>query len=129
MDFSQQADRTVVVNINRAEHYDVYIGRSGNDFHYGNPFSTKPSKYPVVKLGTPVAAIGAFYDWLHGKSWRYVEQERRSWILAQVRAGKLDNKRLGCFCAPGPCHGRILAAMANYPMSIPRVEAPEEVKV
>jgi len=86
----------------------VYIGRAGhgNDGYFGNPVaigrkcpvcgdthrdggSTLPcySKYLANRLGT--------------------DQEFKA------RVKTLDGKTLVCFCAPKPCHGNVLAQVAE----------------
>ena len=81
--------KTRVVNI-RTDTYDVYIGRPSR---WGNPFS-----------------IGRHGDREH------VIEMYRAWIFTQrdllCSLGELKGKRLGCFCAPKPCHGDILAQLA-----------------
>jgi hypothetical protein len=46
----------------------------------------------------------------------------RAHLWAEVRSGRLPldrlaplaGKTLGCWCAPGPCHGEVLAAAATW---------------
>ncbi|MBI4815207.1 MAG: DUF4326 domain-containing protein [Deltaproteobacteria bacterium] len=85
---------TVVVNLHR-EAYDVYIGRAGHglDGYFGNPF-TKSDPDCLAKF--------------EGYCGHRVEQDAE--FRERVRG--LHGKRLGCFCAPGPCHGDILARWA-----------------
>lgn len=81
---------TTVVNV-RHGHFDVYIGRGGQ---WGNPFRIGPdgSREEVI-------------------------EKYRVWILKQPvllrQLPMLRNKRLGCHCAPQPCHGDILVEMAD----------------
>jgi hypothetical protein len=43
-------------------------------------------------------------------------------LWAEIRSGRLSldqlaalaGKTLGCWCAPGPCHGEVLAAAASW---------------
>jgi len=71
--------------------FDVYIGRPGP---WGNPF-----------------IIGK-----HGDRTEVIERYK-AWFAAQPQAWKrkllveLKGERLGCYCAPLPCHGDIIA---NY---------------
>lgn len=81
---------TQVVNLN-VERYDVYIGRPSV---WGNPFKIRPG------FGRP-AVIRAYETWLSGKKE----------LLA--RLPELKDKRLGCHCAPLPCHGDVLARLAD----------------
>jgi hypothetical protein len=82
--------KTTVVNCRR-EPFDVYIGRPGP---WGNPF--------VIGL-----------DGARGT----VLRKYKVWVKKQpglmTRLGELRGKRLGCFCAPLPCHGDVLARLAD----------------
>ena len=80
-----------VVHVKRAA-YDVYIGRPSS---FGNPFV-------VGRDGT----------------WAVVIERYRDWLLSQPELVKrvqheLAGKILGCWCAPLPCHGDVLAKIAN----------------
>jgi hypothetical protein len=82
---------TRVVN-KRAEPFDVYIGRPSK---WGNPFE-------IGRDGDRAEVI----------------EKHRVWFMAQpdmIREAKaeLKGKRLGCFCAPLPCHGDIYAKVAD----------------
>jgi len=49
-----------------------------------------------------------------------VIQKYRAWILTQphllARLPELRGKTLGCWCAPRPCHGDVLAELADAPL-------------
>ena len=83
-------DTTMVVNI-RSEPFDVYIGRGSK---WGNPFR-------IGKDGTREDVIRMYVAWLRQKPE----------LLRSL--GSLRGKRLGCFCAPLPCHGDTLASYAD----------------
>lgn len=72
--------------------YDVYIGRRGHgeDGYFGNPFSQF----------SRVVAIEKF------KVYFAKRIERDAEFRERVQA--LRGKRLGCFCAPLPCHGQVI---------------------
>jgi hypothetical protein len=84
--------------------YTVYIG------HYNPSHSLKPSRwanpYRVGRDGTRAEVIEKY--------------RRRLW--AQVQAGDvridqlagLYGETLGCWCAPKPCHGEVLAEAAAW---------------
>jgi hypothetical protein len=74
---------TEVVNI-RHDEYDVRIDRRSR---WGNPFKIGPD-------GTREEIIA--------KHMRYVRSERPDLL---ERLPELEGKRLGCWCAPLPCHG------------------------
>ncbi len=81
---------TRVVNVKR-EPCDIYIGRGGR---WGN-------RFVIGKDGTRAEVIDKY----------------RAWIMTQPELLKLlpslRGKRLGCWCAPKPCHGDILAELAD----------------
>lgn len=94
------------------ETYDVYIGR-GNDPHtgrpgeWGNPYSHRPSRVPrVIVVGSRHEAIRRYRTWL----WEQV----RSGQISLENLAALHGKRLGCWCAPDPCHGEVLATAAAW---------------
>ena len=79
---------TKVVNIKNSE-FDVYIGRGSR---WGNPF-----------------IIGE-----HGDR-EEVIRKYRDYVLSTPELmdslQELNGKRLGCHCAPKPCHGNVLAQL------------------
>lgn len=81
---------TRVVNC-RVEPFDVFIGRTTE---WGNPFRIGPD-------GNRQQVIEKFRDWII----------RRPSLLRSLES--LRGKTLGCFCAPAPCHGDVLAALAD----------------
>jgi len=87
------ADRTRVVHCKR-EPYDVYIGRPSA---WGNPFR-------IGRDGTREEVILAYRLWL----------QRHPELIEQARR-ELRGQRLGCYCAPLPCHGDVLAEVADAP--------------
>ena len=96
--------KTTVVHV-RHSPFDIYIGRGGTyrlstgwtlmeASDWGNP-------YRITKTRTRESVIRMYEDWLL----------RTPELLA--RLPELRGKRLGCFCAPQPCHGDVLARMAD----------------
>lgn len=79
------------VNIHRGDPYDVYVGRPSL---WGNPFM-------IGRDGNRAEVIAAYRAWLLTKPE----------LLA--RLPELRGKRLGCYCAPLPCHGDVLAELAD----------------
>lgn len=75
----------------KKQKYDVYIGRPSK---WGNPFE-------IGRDGTREEVIEKFHRWLL----------ERPGLVDEIH--ELRGKRLGCWCAPLPCHGDILAGMAN----------------
>lgn len=87
---------TVVVNIHK-EPYDVCIMRPGI---YQN-------KYRIGVDGTREEVIAKF---------KVDFYKRIKWDLAYLQAViKLRNKRIGCCCAPFPCHGDIYVEFLDAP--------------
>ncbi len=92
--------------------YDVYIGR-GKDPHtrewgeWGNPFSHRESASAMVtKANSVEEAIERYREDL----WRRLRDGR----LSVEKLATLKDKTLGCWCAPGPCHGEVLVAAAEW---------------
>lgn len=86
----------LVANLHRGERYDVYVGRpsGARSGPWGNPF--------VLGIdGNREQVIAKFRAWL----------PQQSHLMR--RLPELEGKVLGCFCAPLPCHGDVLAELAN----------------
>jgi len=86
--------KTAVVHCKR-EPYDVYIGRPSK---WGNPYQIGPD-------GTREEVIAKYENWL----WSSLLWQPGA--VAELKA--MHGKRLGCWCAPLPCHGDVLAAFAD----------------
>ncbi len=89
---------TTVRNKKKDEEFDVYIGRGTR---WGNPFEighgpSGDSREEVIKK------YRQYFD-----EEVITDPERRSALLS------LRGYRLGCFCAPLPCHGDVIAAYLN----------------
>lgn len=100
-----------VVHCRRAP-YDVYVGRgrdpeTGEPGEWGNPFSHRRSRVPGVIVVSSVEEAIERYR-------RHLWAEIRSGRLPFDRLAELAGKTLGCWCAPGPCHGEVLAAGASW---------------
>ena len=87
----------MVVNIKHSKDFDVYIGRPGP---WGNPFV-------VGEHGTRAEVIELHKRWL----WKRIQTEPG---FAETLIREIRGKRLGCFCAPKPCHGDTLVAAAEW---------------
>lgn len=90
----------LVVHCKKAP-YDVYIGRSRTGNPWGNPFSHL--KDSLAEFVVPYEEVLPRYQ-----AWLLAQPE----LVARARR-ELRGKRLGCWCAPKPCHGDILARVAN----------------
>lgn len=76
----------------RKRFFEVYVGRPSA---YGNPFIEGVD-------GTRVEVIQMFEEWVL----------RQPELLNDIRTN-LRGKILGCHCVPLPCHGEVLARIAN----------------
>ncbi len=104
-------DPVLVVHCMRDD-YDVYIGR-GKDPNtqewgeWGNPYSHRESGSAMVTKANSVEdAIESYRSDL----WKRLRDGR----LSVERLAGLKGKRLGCWCAPGRCHGEVLVAAADW---------------
>ena len=100
--------QTQVVNIKRTRNYEEYCGRGGD---WGNP-------YRIGRDGNREDVIRKF----RGTLSRMIEKDET--IIPKL--ARLSGKRLGCYCAPAPCHAEVLAAAADLARQlIDRKENPE----
>lgn len=76
---------------NKKQPFDVYIGRPSK---WGNPFV-------VGEDGTRSQVIEKYRQWV----------KTQPKLMAAIP--ELKGKTLGCWCAPKPCHGDVLAELAN----------------
>jgi len=91
-----------VVNL-KIEPYDVYIGRGSK---WGNPFY-------IGKDNTRMGVIAKYKEYILS----------RHDLLKHI-VDELDNKTLGCYCKPLPCHGDILAEIVKlrrHPMNLANI--------
>lgn len=99
------AGPTTVVHC-RHEEFDEFIGRPSR---WANP-------YRIGVDGTRLQVIGRYRQWLI----------RQPLLLRDVQ--DLRGLRLGCRCAPLPCHGDVIAELANMidssPATAPELEPP-----
>jgi hypothetical protein len=104
-------DPMLVVHCMRDD-YDVYIGR-GKDPHtrewgeWGNPFSHRESASAMVTKANSVEEAIERYK---ADLWKRLRDGR----LTVEKLAALKGKTLGCWCAPGPCHGEVLVAAAEW---------------
>jgi hypothetical protein len=89
---------TRVVNKHHGVPYDVYIGRGSK---WGNPFTHMDDTTATYRVGSRDEAISRYLDWIF---------EQRE-LLADLH--QLRGKVLGCYCFPAPCHGEVLARLAD----------------
>ncbi|MGE4355030.1 DUF4326 domain-containing protein [Halothiobacillus sp.] len=89
---------TTVTNISKGEDYDVYIGRNQRIRSInvlGNP-------YPITsEMGRSEVIRRFAYDF---------PIRMRTESAFRDRVESIRGQRLGCFCAPLPCHGNVYQA-------------------
>ena len=88
-----------VVNL-KSEPYDVYIGRSGRGMvsKWGNPFR-------IGEHGDRGTVISKYRD--------HLQTQIKTWKITRADLLSLKGKTLGCFCKPQPCHGDVIAEVAQ----------------
>lgn len=86
--------KTTVIHIKDSDGDDVYIGRPSK---WGNP-------YKIGVDGTREEVIAKYREWLH--------QPKQAELFAAIKT-ELKGKRLACYCTPLPCHGDVLAEIAD----------------
>ena len=89
---------TTVRNKKKNEEFDVYIGRGTR---WGNPFEIGHGP----EGDSREEVIEKYRQYFESEI--VTDPERRSALLS------LRGYRLGCFCAPLPCHGDVIAAYLN----------------
>ena len=103
---------TKLVNC-RDSHYDVFIGKTNSELHFGNPFGHVSYILPDIKVKSREEAVTNYEKWLLGKDFLDLDQKRRKWILSQLPL--LENKILGSHNPPLRCHGEVLIKLIeNY---------------
>jgi len=88
---------TRVVRVNYEPH-DVYIGRPSM---WGNPFSSKVGTMARFLVADRAEALAKYEAWI------------RQQPILMASIPQLRGKRLGCWCAPNPCHGDVLVKLVK----------------
>lgn len=77
---------------------------------------SKQAQRPYIYVGRPSAWGNPFKIGVDG-SRREVIRKYEEWIKTQpelmLRITELKGRRLGCYCAPLPCHADVLARLAD----------------
>jgi hypothetical protein len=82
---------------------DVYIGRQVARGGWNLPESKWANPFTIAKYGSAEKVVARYEDYLR----------KRPDLMASL--GELRGKVLGCWCAPGPCHGDVLVRLAALP--------------
>ncbi len=94
------ADITKVVNKDKGDRYDVYIGRGSE---WGNPYAVGFGASPGEKQNDRDEAIRKYkYDFARN----FLKKSKED-------ALELKGKTLGCHCKPLACHGDVVAEYLN----------------
>lgn len=101
-------NRAVAVHLRYSE-FDIRIDRQSK---WGNPFI-------IGRDGDRSAVISKHKTWL----WQEIKASRIT--LQDLTA--LQGKRLGCHCAPQPCHGDTLSAAAAWACDKLKDPAPDDL--
>ncbi len=90
--------------------FDVYIGRApGPRGRWGNPYSHRPGTRARFRVANVEEAIEAYR--------LYLGRQLASGAVKVEDLAELDGKVLGCWCAPGRCHGEVLVRAAAWASS------------
>jgi hypothetical protein len=95
---SRRTRLATVVHV-RKDEWDIYVGRSMPGVAgagWGNPFTRREHGDACLRL---------YLEWL--------EHDREGQAVAERARRDLRGKRLACWCSPRPCHGDVLAGLAN----------------
>lgn len=97
-----------VVNIARTPDF----GKRPGDCYIGRNFWYKGTHLPASKYANPFK-IGQGGHTRESVLRVYTDYLYESGLAQQVQADLAGVNRLGCWCAPQPCHGDILAAICE----------------
>lgn len=110
------ARQTQVINVRSGRRFDVYIGRANPSFHltgskWANPFPIG-REWSRQRRTDPARKVV-----MSGDDRRTVLEKYRAYLLSSPMLlsslGELYGLTLACWCAPLPCHGHLLAALAD----------------
>ena len=101
-----ETSHTTVVRIRRqggqvTQGCDVYIGRQVSRGGWDLPRSKWANPFSVAQCGSAADAVEKFETYIMSN------------IALLAHLPELKGKVLGCWCKPGPCHGDVLATLAN----------------
>lgn len=92
--------KTTVVHVNDPGGFDVYIGRAVPRRGWAaSPFA---NPVRISARGSRKESIQRYREFIDDRD-----------DLQELARRVLRGKRLGCWCAPNPCHGDVLAEIAD----------------
>jgi hypothetical protein len=80
----------------------VYVGRPAFQGGWKLPASQFANPFRAQRVGGSAEAVELYREWLRGQP-----------ELVAVARAMLRGKRLGCWCASGPCHAAVLAEIVD----------------
>ena len=95
---------------------DVYIGRRASMGGWRLPASVWANPFTAKACGSAEEACRRYEAYLRA---------RRPDLMA--RLPELRGKRLGCWCAPGPCHGDVLVRLLRAQLAEADLACSEEL--
>ena len=96
--------KTTVINLKDTERPSTGYAYVGRPSKWGNPFVVG------VDGSSREIVIQKYHQWLMGH--RRAPDGRRPPSIRAIQL-QLQGKTLGCWCAPLPCHGDVLAEIAD----------------
>lgn len=105
--------------LEHAPHGYVYVGRPMFQGGWRLDGSVWANPFRAQQVGGAARAVAVFAAWLDDAP----QAALRAQIVPQLRG-----RTLCCWCKPGPCHARLLAAWADHgrrpPVGLPRPPGP-----
>ena len=86
----------------------IYIGRGSV---FGNPWSSKKSKYDTIVVSSDKEAIANYKLWVTGEG--FLDFRQKELFVLTKSLKHLKNETLLCYCYPGVCHGDVLVELVN----------------
>jgi len=80
----------------------IYVGRSMYQGGWRLAASPFANPYKVQQVGGAAEAVRLYREWLRSRP-----------DLVALARERLRGKRLGCWCARGPCHAAVLADISE----------------
>jgi hypothetical protein len=103
------ADQTRVINITSGAPYDVYIGWQRPAWMWGGGYHLRRS--PWHNPYNKAYRDGHMTVWEAIDRFHYDLVVKRKDLIAQLLG--VRGKVLACWCKPGPCHGDVIARLAD----------------
>lgn len=112
--------KTTVVNNKKVKEYSYNIHRPT---YWGNPFSEDTGSDAEIIVSSKEEAIENYKKWLLGEDFLDFNQDKRKWILDNLKY--IKGKKIACFCKVYKgenCHGYVLAELADKDFSVDKID-------